>query len=653
MKSLTRLLRPQYSNVILTACTSLTIISCQEKSEYFQARFELWDKNISFNQDSFFLCVKSGNTEALKLFRKAGFDFNTKDEFGNTALIVLVPNNKAPNLTSVDSLKLSQTIELLINSGANINEINEFGETAIIKAVAYSNTFIANLLIDFGADFRIKDRYGIAPIFIAIKNDNLELVTVLFNSYLTSGIAESSIGEMLSHAVDNNSMKTIKFLLAREFDVNLVNQLLSKAVANGNLDLVRLLLKSNVVNVNERNNWGETPLMIAVNQNNLAIAEILLKSGANPNGKDNNEKTALMSAVANRSLEITNILLRWNVNLNEKNKDGETAIFYSIDNEKITNLLLNHGADVNVIEERNGRTPLMLAAQRGAINVVKSLLKHGADTNILDRNGLTALTRTISEYGSYYYKGDLELFEVLAANSNINIKNSHGLTPLMIASQNSKSELVKFLLKNGAKINDEDNSGQTALIHAAKSFQLSLLYHYDGSNSEISDTSYYEVIKTLLSYRSVDINKADSLGKTALMYAVNVTVVTLGMYSIGTYNRIAQLLLEHGAEANLKDNNGYTALMYAAGFNRKPIPYIKGPTEAAKPSYWRRKQGNIEIQERAYECQDSTVELLLKYGADPTIKLANGKTVSSMDYCENINDILEKAKRKRGGLPRK
>jgi ankyrin repeat protein len=55
-----------------------------------------------------------------------------------------------------------------------------------------------------------------------------------------------------------------------------------------------------------------------------------------------------------------------------------------------TGLLLEHGAEVNVQDDR-GMSPLMLASKAGEPGVVAELVEAGADRNLKDKQGLTAL----------------------------------------------------------------------------------------------------------------------------------------------------------------------------------------------------------------------------------------------------------------------
>jgi ankyrin repeat protein len=56
-----------------------------------------------------------------------------------------------------------------------------------------------------------------------------------------------------------------------------------------------------------------------------------------------------------------------------------------------------------------------------------------------------------------------ELQELLDKGAQINGKNVHGLTALMMASQNGHIGAVQFLLSRGADVNAKDKDGDTAL----------------------------------------------------------------------------------------------------------------------------------------------------------------------------------------------
>ena len=67
------------------------------------------------------------------------------------------------------------------------------------------------------------------------------------------------------------------------------------AAQRGNIEAVRSLIQEGV-NVNGRNELGETPLFGAVLCNSRAIAELLIHNGADVNARDKNGVTPLHAA---------------------------------------------------------------------------------------------------------------------------------------------------------------------------------------------------------------------------------------------------------------------------------------------------------------------------------------------------------------------
>ena len=51
---------------------------------------------------------------------------------------------------------------------------------------------------------------------------------------------------------------------------------------------------------------------------------------------------------------------------------------------------------------------------------------------------------------------------------NVNVKGDNNVTPLILASQQGKLDVVEFLLKKGARVNDVMTDGKTALLMACK-----------------------------------------------------------------------------------------------------------------------------------------------------------------------------------------
>ncbi|KAI3418481.1 hypothetical protein GPALN_009810 [Globodera pallida] len=94
-----------------------------------------------------------------------------------------------------------------------------------------------------------------------------------------------------------------------------------------------------------------------------------------------------------------------------------------------------------------GLSPLFLAAWRGHLEVFKELIAKGADVNQKANNGMSPWMEACGE-------GHLGVGEATASN---------GFTGLIFASSGGKTNVVRFLLSKGARVDRTNKKGQTAL----------------------------------------------------------------------------------------------------------------------------------------------------------------------------------------------
>jgi ankyrin repeat protein len=132
------------------------------------------------------------------------------------------------------------------------------------------------------------------------------------------------------------------------------------------------------------------------------------------------------------------------------------------DVEAIAKYVAAH-ADVNGKNDA-GNTPMHTAAILGKTAALQKLYELGGDLNARRENALG--------------KGD-------------------GVTPLMLAASSEQPQAVEMLLALGAKVNEQDNNGRTALFHAAE----------NGS---------YKALTRLLKEPLIEVNLANLGGDTPL-----------------------------------------------------------------------------------------------------------------------------------------
>jgi ankyrin repeat protein len=129
------------------------------------------------------------------------------------------------------------------------------------------------------------------------------------------------------------------------------------------------MLAAHATNVNTVDELGCTPLHWVVRNGLASIAEILLEKGAHYNALDNEGKTPYAWGLQNRNLIICTTLEKWM-------SDAKPALHIAIESGVFEDILrrLDAGASMNA-SDKNGRTPLHLAATLGDLEVMRVLLK--------------------------------------------------------------------------------------------------------------------------------------------------------------------------------------------------------------------------------------------------------------------------------------
>lgn len=260
-------------------------------------------------------------------------------------------------------------------------------------------------------------------------------------------------------------------------------------------------LKSNKYNINSPNYTDDdnldTPLHIACKLSNINYVELLLNYGANPNVLNRRNETPLFLSCLFNSIDILRLLMSFTNNelLNiQENSTGNSALHISSklgDLDCIKLLLLsrnkeNNNEIINInLQNFNGATPLHLSKN---LDILLYLISFGADINIKDNydrsiafyhciyNHDDIVEYLLSNYNDFItevdYRKDTLLhaavnngcYEVLVIllhfpwfNSNINIKNEYGYTPLDVLPNSIKtdSKIYKLLKSYNAKTSYE------------------------------------------------------------------------------------------------------------------------------------------------------------------------------------------------------
>lgn len=233
----------------------------------------------------------------------------------------------------------------------------------------------------------------------------LKVIVIFFCliSISNSNVFASSIDDMLLNSSYNNDFEMVKTAVANGADVNYHKKNccspLGYAVINKNPTMAAYLLEQGAdVNGGFEKYTGasslETPLLIAIANDDLQNIGLLVKAGADVNLARITVRENCMPGQAGRGL-ITPLIMAI------KKEGGENP------SPAVVQFLIMKNADVNQATTKEGFTPLMAAACFDSFGygnsdigarrcmIAQALLKAGADPAYQDEHGKTALQYAI------------------------------------------------------------------------------------------------------------------------------------------------------------------------------------------------------------------------------------------------------------------
>ena len=203
----------------------------------------------------------------------------------------------------------------------------------------------------------------------------------------------------------------------------------------------------------------------ALKLRDIAQVRSLLAAGADVNEKVRGDYPLNIAAVFGPA-EMVTVLLDAGADIEKPGRDGLYPLHNAVilGHTDIVALLIQKGAVVDA-KDKLGRTPLVSFAATGGseIEIAKMLLAAGAGPDIesaKDDESPTAL-----QYAAE--TGNVELVELLlAAQVDVNHRNTLGWSPLHQAVQNVRLEIARLLIAHGADVNLANNLGNTPLYYA-------------------------------------------------------------------------------------------------------------------------------------------------------------------------------------------
>lgn len=367
-------------------------------------------------------------------------------------------------------------VERALDQGADVNALTPDYRTPLMEAVIYSRENAIERLLEAGADpNRIADGY--TALYYACANLQPAIVEQLLeggadpNQRSDSGLPACRVLRTTGGGAElpERQHAIINALLAAGADFTLpcekssVHTPLHIAVSHGQRDLVaQVVAKRQKLKVGQQDSLFGGVLQTAVKAGDITWLESLLAAGISPDAGYRGQSRALTAAIKSGDAAAVSLLLAAGADANYQDYLYQVSRLYE-DREDLLQLLLEHGAKVQVAEDRPG--PLYEVARRGWQGQVELLLSAGADPNGPDFEGKSLLFSLQRRPAKAERLAVMPL--LIKAGAMVDARDKKQRTPFMIAIFREDPETATLLTNAGADINATDTTGRSAAHHAA------------------------------------------------------------------------------------------------------------------------------------------------------------------------------------------
>lgn len=308
------------------------------------------------------LAMLAGNDINIvkSMFRGNGADKEETKNLGNSDVSPLMYALKGQNYA---------IIQTLLDNGADVNEHDSSGNSVLIYACRFkANEDVIKMLINYGANVNARDNDWKSVLMYASQNDNVEVLRILVNAGANINAKMENGSTALTIAAQNNpNLDVVKFLLENGADINARVMLKAVQTISSTTKNIRKKQKAIKATTNlDVKKVAKTAVSWYAKTKGIFMDDTTISEGTEEASNKLSEvekiynnaegKTVLMVACENTNPEIIELLLNYEIDVNAKGPFGMTALMYACDSKTSSDVsgirtLLQHGANTMVVNE--------------------------------------------------------------------------------------------------------------------------------------------------------------------------------------------------------------------------------------------------------------------------------------------------------------
>lgn len=489
--------------------------------------------------------VKRGATAEVRSLLDRHADVNAAEPDGATALAWAVER---------DDLEMA---DLLIRAGSNVNAANDYGVTPLSLACSNKNSAMVEKLLNAGANPNAVLWTGEPPIMTAARLGSVDSVKSLLKHGANINAAESRRGQTaLMWAIAERHPDVARVLIESGADVHAKSHMLE--------GLHPKVYSTYYGELEVSSRGGFTPLMFAAQQGDLETARLLVAKGADPNESTQEDGNTLLLASANGHEELALFLLDKGANPNVAAGDGSsmTPLHYAL-RDGIKALMEGKGAGLFVDKVQAEQASATRKEDKSPLpgpsmpRLMKALIERGANPNA--RIGHTPPARLRRGGRAYVSIAGASPYLLAAAAGDI-----AAMSYLSEARAETKVSTVvdEKLIPVGVYSDNAEFQGSATPLLAAAGLGRSRERRGEAAKKA------FETVKYLVE-NGADVNQANETGWTPLHASA----------FIGA-NQIIEYLVANGAKLEVQNGCGQTPLSLADGSSARGLVQIPLPRKS-------------------------------------------------------------------------